>query len=242
MLSFALLRSTSKMLMTLLFGFGVLTGEVKAEILPTLDQNFAGGIAVNGQAHQQTAVLKLSDAVDVLGTITVDPADVGKTADIFVYAEATLPPSPETVYFMLGEGLTISLWDKNFDNLVAFIPNVTLGTTLSVPMYSGHFVYLGTLKVYFGYRLANGTLMANTQPIDITIYHQTDSVINSYPAEPINTPVTQTNYSCSGKVYCSEMTSCEEAMFYLRNCPGTKMDGNGDGTPCESQWCGHTEQ
>ena len=45
-------------------------------------------------------------------------------------------------------------------------------------------------------------------------------------------------YSCEGKVYCSEMTSCEEAMFYQANCLGTKMDGDKDGIPCESQWCG----
>lgn len=45
------------------------------------------------------------------------------------------------------------------------------------------------------------------------------------------------NYSCEGKVYCSEMTSCDEAKYYQRNCPGTKMDGDGDGIPCESQWC-----
>ena len=24
------------------------------------------------------------------------------------------------------------------------------------------------------------------------------------------------------------MTSCEEAKFYIKNCPGTKMDGDGD--------------
>ena len=23
----------------------------------------------------------------------------------------------------------------------------------------------------------------------------------------------------------------------LKNCPGVKMDGNGDGVPCEKQWC-----
>ncbi|MFC1827334.1 excalibur calcium-binding domain-containing protein [Thermodesulfobacteriota bacterium] len=45
-------------------------------------------------------------------------------------------------------------------------------------------------------------------------------------------------YTCSGKIYCSEMTSCDEAKFYLRNCPGTKIDGNNDGIPCEKQWCG----
>mgnify|MGYP003625255308 CR=1 FL=1 len=44
-------------------------------------------------------------------------------------------------------------------------------------------------------------------------------------------------YTCSGKTYCSEMSSCEEATFYQTNCPGTKIDGDGDGIPCESQWC-----
>lgn len=44
-------------------------------------------------------------------------------------------------------------------------------------------------------------------------------------------------YSCQGKIYCSEMTSCAEATFYQNNCPGTKMDGDRDGIPCESQWC-----
>lgn len=44
-------------------------------------------------------------------------------------------------------------------------------------------------------------------------------------------------YQCQGKTWCSQMTSSEEATFYLRNCPGTKMDGDSDGVPCESQWC-----
>jgi len=47
----------------------------------------------------------------------------------------------------------------------------------------------------------------------------------------------QVNFSCDGKQYCSEMTSCGEARFYQNNCPGTRMDGDGDGIPCESQWC-----
>jgi len=49
----------------------------------------------------------------------------------------------------------------------------------------------------------------------------------------------QTQFRCEGKTRCSQMSSCEEAKFYLRNCPGTEMDGDGDGIPCESQWCGH---
>lgn len=44
-------------------------------------------------------------------------------------------------------------------------------------------------------------------------------------------------YQCDGRTHCSQMTSCAEATFFLNNCPGTKMDGNNDGTPCEQQWC-----
>lgn len=45
------------------------------------------------------------------------------------------------------------------------------------------------------------------------------------------------SFRCDGRTYCSQMTSCAEATFFLRNCPGTKMDGNNDGIPCERQWC-----
>ncbi|MBP6719887.1 MAG: excalibur calcium-binding domain-containing protein [Rhodoferax sp.] len=35
------------------------------------------------------------------------------------------------------------------------------------------------------------------------------------------------------------MRSCEEAKYFLAHCPGVKMDGDGDGIPCEEQLCGH---
>ena len=41
----------------------------------------------------------------------------------------------------------------------------------------------------------------------------------------------------AGKTHCSHMSSCAEATFYIQNCPNTQMDGNGDGIPCEHQWC-----
>jgi cold shock CspA family protein len=45
-------------------------------------------------------------------------------------------------------------------------------------------------------------------------------------------------FRCDGRTHCSQMTSCEEAKYFLANCAGVKMDGNGDGIPCEQQWCG----
>lgn len=45
------------------------------------------------------------------------------------------------------------------------------------------------------------------------------------------------NFSCDGRQHCSQMSSCEEATFFIQNCPNTKMDGDHDGVPCESQHC-----
>jgi len=58
-------------------------------------------------------------------------------------------------------------------------------------------------------------------------------------AAPSAIPEIQTAspFKCDGRIYCSQMTSCAEATFFLKNCPGTKMDGNNDGIPCEKQWC-----
>ncbi|WP_129134677.1 excalibur calcium-binding domain-containing protein [Luteimonas sp. YGD11-2] len=56
------------------------------------------------------------------------------------------------------------------------------------------------------------------------------------PAPVMRTPAQR--FSCDGRQHCSQMRSCEEATFFIRNCPNTKMDGDGDGVPCESQWCG----
>jgi hypothetical protein len=42
------------------------------------------------------------------------------------------------------------------------------------------------------------------------------------------------NYRCDGRVYCSQMTSREEAEFFSNNCSNTKMDGDRDGVPCEN--------
>lgn len=49
---------------------------------------------------------------------------------------------------------------------------------------------------------------------------------------------TPPDFRCDGRKYCSQMTSCREAKWFLKNCPGTEMDGDGDGVPCEQQWCG----
>jgi hypothetical protein len=62
-----------------------------------------------------------------------------------------------------------------------------------------------------------------------------DSRIESVaaPIEPEPAPA----FRCDGRTHCSQMSSCAEATYFLKNCPGVKMDGNHDGVPCEQQWC-----
>lgn len=45
-------------------------------------------------------------------------------------------------------------------------------------------------------------------------------------------------FACDGRTHCSQMRSCAEARYFLAHCPGVEMDGDGDGVPCERQWCG----
>lgn len=44
-------------------------------------------------------------------------------------------------------------------------------------------------------------------------------------------------FKCDGRQHCSQMSSCDEARFFLRHCPEPRMDGDGDGNPCEETLC-----
>jgi len=45
---------------------------------------------------------------------------------------------------------------------------------------------------------------------------------------------TRSTFQCDGRTYCSQMNSKAEAEFFSHHCPNTKMDGDNDGIPCES--------
>jgi phosphatidylserine/phosphatidylglycerophosphate/cardiolipin synthase-like enzyme len=41
-------------------------------------------------------------------------------------------------------------------------------------------------------------------------------------------------FACGSKTKCSQMTSCEEARFYLNRCSVRSLDRDGNGVPCEA--------
>ncbi|MGE5041783.1 MAG: thermonuclease family protein [Candidatus Levyibacteriota bacterium] len=80
---------------------------------------------------------------------------------------------------------------------------------------------------------------ASTPKTTKTTIQKTIAPTRSYVA-PVrsNSIQTTTNatggFSCSGKTTCGQMTSCSEAQFYLNSCGVSRLDGDKDGTPCES--------
>ncbi|WP_394389473.1 excalibur calcium-binding domain-containing protein [Shewanella woodyi] len=86
----------------------------------------------------------------------------------------------------------------------------------------------------FGYKRFEAlTAQSNTQT------HSTNEPSQQAAAKIEWIQPKETFHCEAGKLHCSQMRSCAEAKFYNRNCPGTKMDGDGDGIPCERQHCGY---
>jgi cold shock CspA family protein len=54
---------------------------------------------------------------------------------------------------------------------------------------------------------------------------------------PIAVPSPPSIFRCDGRQHCSQMNSCAEAKYFLKNCPDTKMDGDHDLIPCEQTLC-----
>ncbi|WP_436899048.1 cold shock domain-containing protein [Acinetobacter gyllenbergii] len=75
---------------------------------------------------------------------------------------------------------------------------------------------------------------------ELKLSEKTERALQHDQVQPIqavqSTTVVGNQFTCDGRTHCSQMHSYEEALFFLRNCPNTKMDGNNDGIPCERQF------
>jgi Excalibur calcium-binding domain len=79
--------------------------------------------------------------------------------------------------------------------------------------------------------------IAHTPDKDLPFFGKSVPVQTQNPAS-VEATTAAPEFKCDGRTRCSEMTSCEEARFFLKNCTGVKMDGDRDGLPCED-WCGN---
>ena len=119
-------------------------------------------------------------------------------------------------------------------------PRIALGVLEGVPLRSNQ---VKSSSGYYRKRKTNAALLISF-PV-IAIVNCQDDLFNrdktSYSTMDLNQNKKEqnnfnSNYHCDGRIHCSQMRSYDEALFFLRNCPGVKMDGDGDGIPCERQF------
>lgn len=91
-------------------------------------------------------------------------------------------------------------------------------------------VGLGVWQFYF----KDSTAVENTKTQVGSDFANSAAMRTLNAAKEIANP--KVTYECDGREYCSQMGSYEEAVYFLRHCPNTKMDGDGDGIPCEKQF------
>ena len=94
---------------------------------------------------------------------------------------------------------------------------------------------LGVVIAAFGFYAYQRVQLPEPAPERVRVSQHRDLQVER---EPHRADSNSSQFRCDGRTHCSQMKSCEEARFFLEKCPGTKMDGDGDGIPCEDQWCG----
>jgi hypothetical protein len=126
---------------------------------------------INYREFQEQIIQKLSDKVNIHGRILVDSAHVGLPAEIIVYAIHTQSDSArrKPSFYMIGSEEEIYPWDEDVATLITFDELKSLEVVEDVEIFTGEFDVTGTLDIYFGYRLADGTVVESLAPIEVVI-------------------------------------------------------------------------
>ena len=84
---------------------------------------------------------------------------------------------------------------------------------------------------------SDSAIAARPAPVTAPSLASQPPMATSRPVPAVDRQTATPHARCDGRTRCTQMTSCGEARYFLANCPGVQMDGDGDGIPCESQWC-----
>lgn len=92
------------------------------------------------------------------------------------------------------------------------------------------------VKIRYGLTADSAEIRAMKEIIDVdTLDFEWGELIQAEEVECTGSLNTEPfDEQCGSKKTCAEMASCEEAKFYLNQCGVSSLDGDGDGTPCES--------
>ena len=150
--------------------YAVLT-KTGVDSVPLLNLGYATAInaSVEFVANQTTfagyASVNADNSINILGSINVDSNDIGKLADVLVVIYSTI----QSQYYMLDLDAETIIWDADFSSLVPFTQEVSLDSVQEVQISSLSLNISGMLNIYFGYRLEDGTIVYNSNTLDIKV-------------------------------------------------------------------------
>ncbi|BAP57387.1 receptor protein kinase-like protein [Thioploca ingrica] len=130
---------------------------------------FGGGLATDGKLFQQQLTVTRADLVEVMGRIAPDLRQVSQVVDLVLSAAYRAVETEPPLYFMVDTRGKVLPWDGDVSDLVAFKEQVTLESVQSLRLYRGKFPAKGKLEIQFGYRLADGTVVLNAQPLEVMV-------------------------------------------------------------------------
>jgi hypothetical protein len=81
------------------------------------------------------------------------------------------------------------------------------------------------------YRLSGDEVSSPVLAVSEPVAKGKFATVPSFSTAPVATP--SAGWICGTKTTCGQMSSCDEAKFYLATCGVKRLDGNGDGVPCE---------
>ena len=107
---------------------------------------------------------------EVASKVRVDSRLMGQSADIFITATYQSPVADFPAISWTRNGNEWQNWDGQLDNLATAESYTELPETINVPVYKGQLKeFLGEFTITVGYRLDDGTLVFNMDPIHFIV-------------------------------------------------------------------------
>lgn len=136
---------------------------------------FSGGFLTEEGFFRGDGNVNATSPVNITGQINVDPSHIGQLADLVVYVYYSTLEDPTSILLMLADGGTVMPWNSDITSLIPFVKQVQLQATHSLEIYNGPLPE-SKIQVYFGYLLADGTLVTNKLPIEIIVEASPEAV------------------------------------------------------------------
>lgn len=133
---------------------------------------FSGGVSVNGASATVSATVSQEDTISINIGLAVGTDDQGQAADIIGLAGYQAAGSSEIIWFLRSSDVTQSwsLWNGDMAALTGYRSTSSLGSMQDVDLYKGTLLNLpGTIYCYGAYRLKNGAIIWNNQPVVIHV-------------------------------------------------------------------------